>query len=287
MMEFEEEHEEEEEEEEESEMAITPTFKKQHQPTATVRYRECLKNHAIGIGGHAVDGCGEFLPAGAEGSIDAFRCAACSCHRNFHRKEYSNSIVPPQLAMYASRPHHHQQQQHPHQVYQIYPYSRNSGGYLHVSSGQRPLALPSPTSGGTHNHHHHQEETGGGGDQVMGSGGGNGNVTTRVGGGGTMDISGGSTMLSGGSNTSSGKKRFRTKFTPEQKDKMLGLAEQLGWRIQKQDEELVHQFCNQTGIKRHVLKVWMHNNKLTLGKKTLITTPPPLNLNPYYLCYLR
>uniref|UniRef100_A0A803MCI9 ZF-HD dimerization-type domain-containing protein n=2 Tax=Chenopodium quinoa TaxID=63459 RepID=A0A803MCI9_CHEQI len=227
-------------------MAITPTFKKQHQPTATVRYRECLKNHAIGIGGHAVDGCGEFLPAGAEGSIDAFRCAACSCHRNFHRKEYSNSIVPPQLAI------------------------RNSGGYLHVSSGQRPLALPSPTSGGTHNHHHHQEETGGGGDQVMGSGGGNGNVTTRVGGGGTMDISGGSTMLSGGSNTSSGKKRFRTKFTPEQKDKMLGLAEQLGWRIQKQDEELVHQFCNQTGIKRHVLKVWMHNNKLTLADIGLV-----------------
>ncbi|XP_021758824.1 zinc-finger homeodomain protein 1-like [Chenopodium quinoa] len=276
MMEFEEEHEEEEEEEEEeSEMAITPTFKKQHHPTAAVRYRECLKNHAIGIGGNAVDGCGEFLPAGAEGSIDAFRCAACSCHRNFHRKEYNNSIVPPQLAMYAPRPHHHQ---HPHQVYQIYPYSRNNtGGYLHVSGGQRPLALPSPTSGGPHNNHH-QEESGGGGDQGMGGGGGgNGNVTTRVGGGGTMmDISGGSTMLSGGSNTtSSGKKRFRTKFTPEQKDKMLDLAERLGWRIQKQDEELVHQFCNETGIKRHVLKVWMHNNKLTLGKKTLITTPPP------------
>ena len=51
------------------------------------RYRECLKNHAVGIGGHAVDGCGEFMAAGEEGSIDALRCAACGCHRNFHRKE--------------------------------------------------------------------------------------------------------------------------------------------------------------------------------------------------------
>ena len=51
------------------------------------RYRECLKNHAVGIGGHAVDGCGEFMPAGEEGTLDALRCAACNCHRNFHRKE--------------------------------------------------------------------------------------------------------------------------------------------------------------------------------------------------------
>ncbi|CAA0821013.1 Zinc-finger homeodomain protein 2 [Striga hermonthica] len=68
--------------------------------------------------------------------------------------------------------------------------------------------------------------------------------------------------------SSSGKKRFRTKFTQEQKDKMLSFAEHLGWRIQKQDEEIVQQFCNEVGIKRHVLKVWMHNNKHTLGKKT-------------------
>lgn len=305
MMEFEEEHEEEEEEEEEeedSDMAITPTFRKPASAAAaTVRYRECLKNHAVGIGGHAVDGCGEFLPAGAEGSIDALRCAACNCHRNFHRKEFTNSAVisSQQLTLYTTPhhrpPHHH----HPHQIYQFYPYNRTTAGYhLHVS-GQRPLALPSPTSGGgTHsgrdnnnNNHHHQHQH----HEVAGGGGGGGGeqmmmmtnnevMTNPVGGGGTlnmsMDISGGGgTMLSGGGNTStsSGKKRFRTKFTPEQKDKMLVLAERLGWRIQKQDDEVVHQFCQQTGVKRHVLKVWMHNNKHTLGKKTLSTstTPPP------------
>ncbi|KAL0342962.1 UNVERIFIED_CONTAM: Zinc-finger homeodomain protein 1 [Sesamum angustifolium] len=68
--------------------------------------------------------------------------------------------------------------------------------------------------------------------------------------------------------SSGGKKRFRTKFTQEQKDKMLNLAERLEWKIQKQDEELVQQFCSEVGVKRNVLKVWMHNNKHTLGKKT-------------------
>ncbi|KAL0333454.1 UNVERIFIED_CONTAM: Zinc-finger homeodomain protein 2 [Sesamum angustifolium] len=51
-----------------------------------VTYEECRKNHAAGIGKYAVDGCCEFMPAGEEGSSAALRCAACSCHRNFHKK---------------------------------------------------------------------------------------------------------------------------------------------------------------------------------------------------------
>ena len=62
-------------------------------------------------------------------------------------------------------------------------------------------------------------------------------------------------------------KRFRTKFSREQKEKMLGLAARLDWKIQKQDEEMVQQVCGEIGVKRHVFKVWMHNNKHTLGKK--------------------
>lgn len=63
------------------------------------------------------------------------------------------------------------------------------------------------------------------------------------------------------------KKRFRTKFSQVQKEKMQELADKLGWRIQREDEELVQQLCNETGITRQVFKVWMHNNKHTLGKK--------------------
>ncbi|XAR71246.1 hypothetical protein NMG60_11028420 [Bertholletia excelsa] len=52
-----------------------------------VRYGECQKNHAASVGGYAVDGCREFMAAGEEGSEAALFCAACSCHRNFHRRE--------------------------------------------------------------------------------------------------------------------------------------------------------------------------------------------------------
>lgn len=53
----------------------------------SVKYKECLKNHAASMGGNATDGCGEFMPSGEEGSIEAFTCSVCNCHRNFHRKE--------------------------------------------------------------------------------------------------------------------------------------------------------------------------------------------------------
>ncbi|KAK6147996.1 hypothetical protein DH2020_018908 [Rehmannia glutinosa] len=60
----------------------------------------------------------------------------------------------------------------------------------------------------------------------------------------------------------SSKKRFRTKFTEEQKEKMLGFAEKLGWRLQRKDEEdEIERFCRGVGISRKVFKVWMHNHK--------------------------
>ncbi|CAD5187253.1 mini zinc finger protein 1 [Musa acuminata AAA Group] len=52
-----------------------------------VRYKECRKNHAASVGGYAVDGCREFMASGEEGTSDALRCAACDCHRSFHRRE--------------------------------------------------------------------------------------------------------------------------------------------------------------------------------------------------------
>lgn len=196
---------------------------------SNVRYRECLKNHAVGIGGHALDGCGEFMPAGEEGTMDALKCAACNCHRNFHRKEAEGEVFhhtpPPHLT------HHHHPQFSPFSSYRT---THHPSGYLHVNQlpHQRPLALPSTSRD----------------DEDMS------NPSSSGGGGGSGGV--------GGS-----RKRFRTKFTGDQKDKMLAFAERLGWRMQKQDEALVQQFCAETNIKRHVFKVWMHNNKHTLGKK--------------------
>ncbi|CAN6167258.1 unnamed protein product [Urochloa humidicola] len=229
------------------------------------RYRECLKNHAVGIGGHAVDGCGEFMAAGQEGTLDALRCAACNCHRNFHRKESPTAaagegspISAGALVAYGATPHH-----------QFSPYYRTPAGYFHhphqpplhmaaaaaAAHAPRPLALPSTSHSGRDDGDDMSPGFGVGPMSAMGplmSGG------MSLGGGGGPSGSGGS---------GSGKKRFRTKFTQEQKDRMLAFAERVGWRIQKHDEAAVQQFCDEVGVKRHVLKVWMHNNKHTLGKK--------------------
>ncbi|KAK6920871.1 ZF-HD homeobox protein, Cys/His-rich dimerization domain [Dillenia turbinata] len=60
----------------------------------TVRYAKCQKNLAANVGGYAVDGCREFMASGEEGTAGELRCAACGCHRNFHkREEVENEVV--------------------------------------------------------------------------------------------------------------------------------------------------------------------------------------------------
>ncbi|XP_068488196.1 zinc-finger homeodomain protein 2-like [Phaseolus vulgaris] len=209
-----------------------------------VRYRECQKNHAVSFGGHAVDGCCEFMPAGEDGTLEAVICAACNCHRNFHRKEIDGEMTSfHHRAQPPPPPLHHHHQFSPYYHHRV-PQHPAAAGYLHhhlatpPMAQHRPLALPAAASGGGLS----REDEDISNPSSSGGGGGGG------GGGGS-------------------KKRFRTKFTQEQKDKMLAFAEQLGWRIQKHDESAVEQFCAETNVERKVLKVWMHNNKNTLGKK--------------------
>lgn len=210
------------------------------QSAGSVRYRECLRNHAASIGGNVFDGCGEFMPSGEEGSLEALRCAACDCHRNFHRKEVDGES-------------------------QFNPGSRRSV----VLS---PLQIPSLSSPAGVLHHQkfsmgnfHTNPTAPPIVQPM-------NVAYGGGGGGTESSSEDLNVFHSNAEAmaqqpfSVSKKRFRTKFTQEQKDKMLEFAEKVGWRIQKQDEEEVEKICAEVGVKRQVLKVWMHNNKNTMKK---------------------
>lgn len=69
----------------------------------SVRYAECQKNHAATIGGYAVDGCREFMANGEEGSTEALNCAACSCHRNFHKREVDEVVSESFSANSSSR----------------------------------------------------------------------------------------------------------------------------------------------------------------------------------------
>ncbi|KAH7294026.1 hypothetical protein KP509_28G053100 [Ceratopteris richardii] len=172
------------------------------------KYRECLKNHAASLGGHALDGCGEFMPGGEEGTLEALKCAACDCHRNFHRreledemdhteKEFLGPLVPPIALMPPSASNHYDQELVGANTVPPFPSLHSFGGsMLHV-------------------------------------------------------------------------KRFRTKFTTDQKERMWEFAEKIGWRIQKDNEQEVQRFCGEVGVKRHVLKVWMHNHKNALTKKPL------------------
>ncbi|MQM11820.1 hypothetical protein Taro_044731 [Colocasia esculenta] len=144
------------------------------------QYRECMRNHAATLGTYAVDGCGEYTP---DPSIPGhLHCAACGCHRNFHRK------------------------------------------YVEFES-----------------------EGGGGGGP----------------GGDSVGVGYSSLMAS--EERSDSKRRTRTKFSSEQKEKLLQFAEKIGWRLQRREggveDDEVSMFCREIGITRQVFKVWMHNHK--------------------------
>lgn len=189
-------------------------------PPAGTRYRECLRNHAASLGGHVIDGCGEFMPAGP---TDPLKCAACGCHRSFHRKE---APPPP-------------------------PEPDGTSSKHHLSGYRVPLLLPAANpirfSGNTTDQSSSEER----------NPTNNANPTSTA---QTHHLHGRSNR--GGSSSSEGrKKRFRTKFSPEQKDRMKAFADRVGWRVQKKDEGEMERFCDEIGVTRQVLKVWMHNNK--------------------------
>ncbi|KAJ3686801.1 hypothetical protein LUZ61_015965 [Rhynchospora tenuis] len=190
----------------------------------TWHYRECQRNHAAGSGGHILDGCCEFMSS----DDVTLKCAACGCHRSFHRK-----VCSPNTSGMAG-------------------YSLN-GAAIHRAPPQLlpppPTLPPSPlppllqTPRATTDQSSSEEMTGGTPPQ---------------------------SQTAAASPT---KKRFRTKFTPEQKEKMFKFAESLSWRFQKPDDEAIDEFCAEAGVSRQVLKVWMHNNKYTYKKQEQYQPP--------------
>ncbi|XWS42067.1 hypothetical protein CRYUN_Cryun17cG0137100 [Craigia yunnanensis] len=214
-----------------------------------IRYRQCLKNHATSMGGHVVDGCGEFMPSGEEGTPEALKCAACECHRNFHRKEINGESQYAPSCYYTYNPNKNNTRRDTvHPPFQLHPQQPTPLHQPRFSLGlsTSPTMTIAPV--------------------MMNFGGGSD--------GGPAESS--SEYLNmfhsnaGGqsSHPQLSKKRFRTKFSQEQKNKMMEFAEKLGWRIQKQDEQ-VQQFCAQVGVKRQVFKVWMHNNKQAMKKRQM------------------
>ncbi|KAG1342792.1 zinc-finger homeodomain protein 6 [Cocos nucifera] len=199
---------------------------------ATIRYRECLRNHAASLGGHVLDGCCEFMPSSSD---DAFKCAACGCHRSFHRIDGDSS--PSQYS-------------NPNSLYRVHDAAR-------LPLLLPPLHPPPPPPPPSSSYHHHQKHL-----FFRSNNAASGGTTTES---SSEELNAGAAPPQRPYMAS--KKRFRTKFTAEQKERMLDFAERVGWRVQKQDEALVEEFCAEVGISRQVLKVWMHNNKHTIRKQ--------------------
>ncbi|CAN4108216.1 unnamed protein product [Withania somnifera] len=218
-----------------------------------VRYKECLKNHAAAMGGNATDGCGEFMPSGDEGTIEALICSACNCHRNFHRKEIEGE--QQQLQLPSSCDCYHLNRGGAKKVY----LGHNNNNHHHKSLlGPEPFGTIIPTRPPPPPHH----------QMIMSYN--MGSLPNSESEEHDQDHGGGIMAMARPLHRHQHhhvKKRFRTKFTQEQKDKMLNFAEKVEWKIQKQEEAVVQQFCQEVGVKRRVLKVWMHNNKHSLAKK--------------------
>ncbi|KAF7813353.1 zinc-finger homeodomain protein 3-like [Senna tora] len=170
----------------------------------TYKYKECLKNHAASIGGNATDGCGEFISSSAaeEGTPEAFKCSACNCHRNFHRKETQ------------------------------YYYSNSDQYYLSTPMLPSNLDRFSPNKSGSHLF-----------DQFDDPGNYNKDIEDE-------DDHGFHFEDAEKPRDKKMKKRFRTKFSVEQKEKMVRFAEKAGWKMQKIEESLVQQLCQEIGINR-------------------------------------
>ncbi|PIN16300.1 hypothetical protein CDL12_11046 [Handroanthus impetiginosus] len=218
-------------------------------PPVVVTYKECLKNHAASIGGHAVDGCGEFMPSPTSNPSDptSLKCAACGCHRNFHRRDPEEPSLllptPPNAAPTLEYRPHHRHHPPPPQAGR-----GNSGGSPNDSPSPPPISsayypsAPHMLLALSHGLSGPPPDSG-----------------TPI----STAINTASTPLL----NSNSRKRFRTKFTQDQKEKMHELADKVAWKMQKKDEDMINEFCSEIGVDKGVFKVWMHNNKNTFAKK--------------------
>ncbi|KAL4577259.1 hypothetical protein LXL04_013364 [Taraxacum kok-saghyz] len=209
-------------------------------PPVMVSYGRCLKNHAASNGGHVLDGCGDYMPSSIPTSLE---CDVCGCHRNFHHIEVDHSRQPiPQVVECQCNQQHHHHHRHPPPTpppsclatMAKSSNTPNSQSPPPISSSYYPAAphmfltlnTSLPPTEQTNNKH----------PMIL-----------------TPAVATGSNLK--------GKKRFRTKFSEYQKEKMQEFAERIGWKMLKIEEEMIVGFCKQIGVTKNVFKVWMHNHK--------------------------
>uniref|UniRef100_A0A0E0IJI6 ZF-HD dimerization-type domain-containing protein n=1 Tax=Oryza nivara TaxID=4536 RepID=A0A0E0IJI6_ORYNI len=224
-------------------------------------YRECLKNHAASLGGHALDGCGEFMPSPAANPADptSLRCAACGCHRNFHRRLPEGSPPPPPppaLLPAPPMPPHRGEETPEVRLPGVDGDESDSDSDGSEYDDERSVSPPPPPLAAAVAHQAYYPSA----PHMLlslGSSGQAQRLPPQV----MSPAAAAAPPPGGGGGGGMPRKRFRTKFTAEQKQRMQELSERLGWRLQKRDEAIVDEWCRDIGVGKGVFKVWMHNNK--------------------------
>jgi ZF-HD class homeobox domain-containing protein len=234
-----------------------------------VTYKECGRNHALARGGQVVDGCGEWMPLGDHNPADtsSYNCAACGCHRNFHRKVMTERSPPPP-PMAATVPHGLPQRREEtledrlpgvdtDTVSDGTEYDSDATEYDSVGteydderSVSRPLQPPPA---------YHLASVAQQPPAYISSA-----RHSRP--PGALQIQRLPAQLSlvtapPPHGVMSERKQSRTTFTANQELQMHELAEHLGWRLQKRDKDIIEARCHDIGISKKVFRNWMHNKK--------------------------
>ncbi|KAI5664898.1 hypothetical protein M9H77_24221 [Catharanthus roseus] len=142
-----------------------------------IRYMKCMKNHAVEVSGHVIDGCGEFV---THDDHQSSYCIACGCHKSFHKRIKMEKLVitttPPVL-----------------------------------QAARSELDL----------------------DQIK--------IDTNT-------------------------KQVQTKFSPQKKDELREFANQIGWKLNKNqvEEEEIMKFCSELEITKPILKSWINNYRKSM-----------------------
>ncbi|KAM0888240.1 hypothetical protein ACQ4PT_028465 [Festuca glaucescens] len=237
-------------------------------------YQECIRNHAALMGGHAVDGCGGYLASLQFNPADpaSFMCVACGCHRNFHRHVMVEEEWPaqPQVALLPAPPTAASVLQGPPQCGEETPEDRlpavdgddpkfDSDGleydderfvsppqllqappaHLTAPVAQQPPAYfsPSPQPPMLLSLNSSAPPPGAAQGQRL-----------------PVQVSP-ATAPPAYVGAAPAKKRLRTKFSVEKKQRMQELSELLEWRLQKHGQAIVDDWCRDNGMSKGVFKL--------------------------------
>lgn len=226
-------------------------------PNPKPRYGECRKNQAASTGTTAYDGCGEFVSA--DPGEDSPDCAACGCHRSFHLREESTilealKISPSRFRQIFCSPYGEAAEEKTKRI----ATDRSS----EEEAGRGKRAKTRFTAEQTEEMRSYAEKLGWkvsneSRERVKEFCDGIGVTRRKLRVWMNNHSEANVRRLAG----EEGVKRFKTKFTADQTERMRSYAEKLTWKVGPEDREETEGFCNEIGVNLNNFMTWMNNHK--------------------------